>query len=463
MTRTAARLFAPTGIARALIVTCLCALFTVSSVAPVQAQGRGLSLVRDAEIEALVNDYARPLMRAAGMRPGSVAFYLVNDSSFNAFVSGRGMFLNTGLLLQSETPEEVIGVIAHELGHLIGAHQIRLRERIDDARRLARISTLLGIGLGAAGAASGSNSVASAGLGVASAGNSIGLREVLRYQRGEETSADRTAVTLLEKTKQSGRGMLVTFQRLSRQLGGLAGRVNPYAISHPLPNERIAGLRDAITRSPYYERKSPASLQLRHDMMRAKIAAYTGGSRYAQALLQGKDLQPVARLYGRAIVSHLYGSPRDATALIDRLIKQMPKNAYVHEMRGEIFLRSGNANAAVSSFRRAVQLDKTRAGFINVELGHALVSTGKQSNMKEAVAVLNKGLARDPSAVAGYQYLAIAYGALGQEARALLATAELNARTGRKRQARDFATRAQRSFKRGSPPWLRAQDIITQR
>ncbi len=427
------------------------------------AQRRGPSLVRDAEIEALVKDYARPLMKAAGLRQGSVAFYIVNDPSFNAFVSGRGMFINTGLLLQAETPGEVIGVVAHELGHIVGAHQVKLRQRIDAAQRISRIQTLLGLGIGAAGAASGNSEVAAAGLGVAAGGPSTGLRSILKYRRSEESAADSTAVRLLNRTKQSGKGMLTTFERLGKQLGGISRRVDPYLQSHPLPRERILNLGNAIRKSKYFKSQSPANLRLRHDMVRAKIAAYTNGGRYARALLAGKKLAPSARLYGRAITTHLYGSPRKAIPLIDRLIKSQPRNAYAHEMRGEIYLRSGKAKQAASAFRKAVKLDRYGAGFIRVQLGHALVQTGSKKNMKEAVNVINKGLTRDPTAIAGYRYLGMAYNELGQPARALLASAQLASKTGRKQQAKAYALRVQKAFKRGSPQWLRAQDILDQR
>ncbi|MEE9314099.1 MAG: M48 family metalloprotease [Rhizobiaceae bacterium] len=433
----------------------------LASTLQTHAKRRGISLIRDAEIESLVRDYARPLMRAAGLRSGSVRFYIVNDNSFNAFVSGRGMFINTGLLLQSETPGEVIGVIAHELGHIVGGHQIRLRQRIETAARIARLTTFLGLGIGAAGAASKNGSVTSAGLSVAAGGGAFALRDVLRYQRSEESSADRTAATLLRKSKQSGKGMLRTFKRLGENLAFLGRKINPYTLSHPLPKERIANMKTVIKKSRYYNAKASRSLRERHDMMRAKIAAYVGGHRYASALLQSKTLSPNARLYGDAIVTHLYGSPKRAIPKINKLIKKQPKNAYAHEMKGEIMLRSGKASKAVKSFRKAVKLDKSKAGFIRIELGHALLQTGKKKALKEAVTQLTKGVRRDPSATAGFQYLAMAYAQLGNTPRALLASAELAVRTGKKREARNFAKRAQKGFKRGTPRWLRAEDIIT--
>ncbi len=433
----------------------------VLPVTSAQAQRARISLVRDAEIEALIKEIARPLMKAAGLRRGSVDYRIVNNSSFNAFVSGRGMFVNTGLLLQAEDPSEVIGVVAHELGHVIGGHQIRLRERIETATRISRWTSLLGLAIGAAGAATGQSQVGSAGFGLAASGSTFALRDILKYRRSEESAADRTAVSLLQKTGQSGKGMLDTFRRLSRNSSILSGRVDPYLQSHPTPNERLATLQTTVKSSKYFNKKTGAGLRRRHDMVRAKIAAYIGNSKYARAVLAGKQLHPDARLYGRAILAHLYGSPKRAIPLIDQLLKRDPKNAYVNEMKGEILLRSGKASAAVGPFRRAVKYDKAGAGFLRVELGHALLESGSRKNLDEAIIQLRKGVSRDPTAINGYQYLALAYGRKGQTARALLASAEYAIRTGKKAQAIQYAKRAQLGFKRGQPGWLRSQDIIS--
>jgi len=448
----------------AFAMICLFAILTAATAFPgrVAAQSPRLSLIRDAEIEALVVDYARPLMKAAGLRSGAVEFLIVNDTSFNAFVNGHGMFINTGLLLQAETPGEVIGVVAHELGHIVGGHQIRLSQRLERAKQIAKWTSLLGLGLGAAGAMTGQAELGSAGMGIASSGSTIAMRDLLQYQRSEETSADRIAVKLLKSSKQSGRGMLTTFERLARNTSSvISGRVNPYLMSHPTPKQRLSTLSSDLKSSPYYKSQTSKALRKRHDMVRAKIAAYIGGSRYASSILADKRLHPDARLYGRAILAHLYGSPKRAIPLIDKLLKSNSSNAYVNEMKGEIMLRSGKADKAVTAFRKAIKYDKTRAGFIRVELGHALLETGKKKNLDEAIVQLRKGVGRDRTAVSAYQYLAMAYGRKGDTTRALLASAEYAVRTGRTAQAKQYAKRAQLKFKRESPGWLRAQDIIT--
>ncbi len=209
----------------------------VASVAPVAAiaQQGNVPVVRDAEIEALVRDYARPIFKAAGLTKSGIDIVLVNNSSFNAFVAGRRMFIHTGALLQAETPNEIIGVIAHEAGHIAGGHQDRLREQIARAQTMAVIASLLGVGAIAAGAATDASGLAQAGVGIAAGGGEAARRSLLSYQRSEEAAADQSAVRYLEATGQSGKGMLVTFQRFQSAQSLSGAKLEPYKDSQPMP------------------------------------------------------------------------------------------------------------------------------------------------------------------------------------------------------------------------------------
>lgn len=437
------------------------AILTTAAVGflPVEASAqRSLPIVRDAEIEALVSDYAAPILKAAGLNSRGIRIILVNNKSFNAFVDGRRIFINTGTLLQAETPNEVIGVIAHESGHLAGGHQQRLREQMESAQTMAVIGMLLGIGATAAGAATGNSSVAGAGGGIALGGTEMAMRNLLNYQRTEEITADRSAVTYLEKTGQSAKGMLSTFERFANALALTGTRVDPYRISHPMPRERIANLQTLAHASPNFDKKDPDALQLRHDLMRAKIAAYTSGGGVAR--ISRKNLQGPAARYGDAISTYLNGSGKAALPKIDALIKEQPNNPYFQEIRGEILLKANDPANAAKAFQRASQLDPRKSSLIRMSYGRALMLTGSKSDMPTAVRELKAGIARDPEFADGYRYLAQAYGQMGDIAGAELATAEMHYYSGNIQEARIFATRAQQKLKRGSPDWVRAQDII---
>lgn len=429
---------------------------------PAGAQQRSVPVVRDAEIEALVRDYSRPIFKAAGLSNSSVGIVLVNDSSFNAFVAGRRMFINTGALVTSETPNEIIGVIAHEVGHIAGGHQERLRDQLARAQTMAIVGALLGLGAVVAGAAADAGGLAQAGGGLAMAGGEMARRGLLGYQRSEETTADRSALTYLEATGQSAKGMLTTFKRFASALSLSGSRVDPYTVSHPMPRERIANLQSLAEASPYFNKTDSPELQLRHDMMRAKIAVYTEGQAAAARLFR-KDSRGLAAQYGDAIATYLYGNPRSALQKADALAKAHPKNPYFQELRGDILIKANRPAEAAQAYATAVKLDPAKSSLLQVAYGQALLATGKPDSIEKAVSEINKGLDRDRENLSAYRYLAQAYGQLGQVPEAELATAEGYFYGGSYKEAKIFAARAQMKMKRGSPGWVRAQDIINYR
>jgi predicted Zn-dependent protease len=425
-----------------------------------QTQQQAVPIVRDAEIEALMRDYAQPILKVAGLASSGIEIILVNDSRFNAFVAGRRIFFNTGALVTSETPGEIIGVIAHEAGHLAGRHQERLRREFERARTVAIVGALIGLGVGVAGTAAGGGSgLGQLGAGIAMGAPEMARRGLLSYQRGEEAIADRLAITYLEKTGQSPRGMLKTFERFSSALSLSGVRIDPYQISHPTPRERIANLKEVARASPHFDRSDPPALQVRHDMMRAKIAAYRMGSGAVQRMFRD-DPRGIAALYGDAIGTYLNGNPQNALAKTDSLLKSQPKNPYLHELRGEILMKANRPDDAARAFANAIALDPDRTGLLHVSRGQALLATGRGDAIKSAISELKRGLDRDPEYVTGYRHLAQAYGMTGEIGLAELATAEGHYQAGKYREAKVFAARSQQKVKRGSPPWVRAQDII---
>lgn len=445
------------GLARkwaAVAMACLCLLAAAHG--PARAQG--LPIVRDAEIEALVRDYAKPILQAAGLSKAGVDIILVNDRRFNAFVDGRRIFINTGALMMAETPNEIIGVIAHETGHLAGGHQNKLREQLARAQTMAIVASLLGVGAIAAGAATNNSELAQSGMGITAGGTEAARRSLLSYQRTEETAADRSAITYLDRTKQSAKGMLKTFARFQSALSLSGTQIDPYQVSHPMPRDRIANLQTLAESSPNFDATDPPALQLRHDMMRAKIAAFTGGTSASRMFRDDPTGLPAA--YGNAIATYLHGDLKSALAKSDALIKAMPKNPYFYELRGDVLLKANKAKDAAAAYAKAISLDPAKSGLIQASYGQALLAAGDASSLQKAAEALKKGLDRDKNNISAYRYLAQAYGQLGDIGQADLATAEGYFYAGGYNDAKVFAARAQQGLKRGSPGWLRAQDII---
>src|ERR1700724_633792 len=241
---------------------------------PALAQQEGLAILRDTETEQLLRDYTRPILRVAGLEKQNIQVTIINQAVFNAFVAdGHRIFVNHGALLQSETPNQIIGVLAHETGHLAGGHLARLREQLAQAQTQMIIAMLLGVGAIAAGAKSNNpnSGLANAGAAALAGPQSMILRSLLSYQRQQEESADRAGVKFLTATGQSAKGMYETFKRFSNDILFAAHGADPYFQSHPMPAERVNALEELARSSPYWDKKDDPALQLRHDMMRAKI------------------------------------------------------------------------------------------------------------------------------------------------------------------------------------------------
>ena len=436
-------------------------------VAPVAAfaeEEKGLPILRDTETEQLLRDYSRPILRAAGLERQNIQVVIINQNVFNAFVAdGRRIFVNHGALLQSETPNQIIGVLAHETGHLAGGHLARMREQLAQAQTQMIIAMLLGVGAMAAGARSnnqyGGGGLTNAGAAAISGPQNMILRSLLSYQRQQEESADRAGVKYLTATGQSAKGMYETFKRFTNESLFAAHGADPYYQSHPMPAERVAALEEIARTSPYWDKKDDPALQLRHDMMRAKISGFLERQDTVYRRYPLSDTSLPAR-YAHAIATYLHGDLRNALSQIDVLIQTQPNNPYFHELRGQALLEGGRPAEAIVPLRKAVHLSNN-AALIEMLLGQALVATDNRAYTDEAIGILRNAVAREPEAPLGYMQLAMAFGKKGDLAEADLASAQAAFLRGDNKTARDLASRAKTRFAIGTPGWVKADDIVS--
>jgi predicted Zn-dependent protease len=433
----------------------------LASVAPAQAQeNKGPSILRDTESEQLLREYTRPILRAAGLEKQNIQMVIINDASFNAFVAdGRRIFVNYGAIMQSETPNQLIGVLAHETGHLAGGHLAKLREQLAQAQTQMIIAMLLGAGAMVAGAVGGGTGLANAGAAAVAGPQEMIRRSLLSYQRQQEENADRAGVKFLTATGQSPKGMYETFKRFTNDSLFAARGADPYLQSHPMPAERVAALQEFASASPYWDKKDDPALQMRHDMMRAKISAFMErqDTVYRRYPLSNTSLP--AR-YARAITTYLHGDLSNALTQIDGLIQAQPNNAYFYELRGQALLEGGKANDAIAPLHKALSLS-ANAPLIEMLLGQALVASDNKAHTDEAITILRAAVARETEAPLGYMQLAMAYGRKGDYAEADLASAQAAYLRGDNKTARELASRAKTRFAVGTPGWVRADDIVT--
>jgi predicted Zn-dependent protease len=426
-----------------------------------EAAAQGLPLIRDTEIENLLNDYARPIFRAAGLGTGRVAMRIVRNDGFNAFVlDGRNVFIHTGTLMQAKTPNELIGVIAHEAGHIAGGHMAALRARIAKDQTRALLVQLLGIGAMIGGAVAGDRDISGAGQGVMVGGSEIIMRSLLSERRSQESAADQAGLNYLNATRQSGRGMLETFERFAQQEYVSDAHKDAFARSHPVATDRIARLRELVQASPHAGAKDDTQLQLRHDLMRAKLSGYLERPTTVFNRYPVTDKSLPAR-YARAIGRFFQGGPgglEAALAEVESLIRERPDNGYFWEVKGDLLMRSGRMQEAIPHLRHSLKL-VPESSLVRVQLATALQSAGDAAAVTESVELLRKSLIEDQNARA-FRLLATAYYKQEKLAEADAASAQAYFLEGDLKQAQIFAKRAQVKLRPGTPEWVKNDDII---
>jgi len=431
------------------------AAVALSSV-PVRAEG-GLPVIRDAETEQLLRDYTQPILRAAGLAQQNIHPVIINDRSFNAFViDAKRIFVNAGALIDAKTPNQIIGVMAHESGHIAGGHLSKLRAELANAQTAAILAMLLGLGAAMAGSRSGGG-VGEAAMAAVMAPQSAMMMSLLSYQRQQEEQADKAGVKFLNATGQSPRGMYETFKRFADDELYRTQGISPYMRSHPLSKERMEALTEVARSSPNWDRKDSPELQMRHDLMRAKLRGFLERPDTVGRLYPASDQSLPAR-YARAIASYRFSDVRSALAQIDGLIASMPNNPYFHELKGQVLLESGRPAEAIGPLRHAISLAPNPT-LMHVMLGQALIATNNTAAASEAISSLQNAILHDPDIPDAYSQLAMAYGRKGDIAQADLASAQAAFVKGDFKTARQLAKRAKARFPIGAPGWVKADDI----
>ncbi len=429
-----------------------CVLAATVGPSPARAERAPLTVIRDAEIEHIIRVYSTPLFQAAGLDPAAIKVYLVKDKRINAFVAGGvNMFINTGLILRATSANQLVGVIAHETGHIAGGHMVRTREALSNARGVALLATLLGVAVVVAGGGA-------AGTGVALGGSGVAERLLFSFSRGQENAADQAALSYLEASGQSAEGLEEFFGVLGRQEMLSANRRDPYLTTHPLTRERISHIRAYVATSPFTGQSSPAGFDALFGRMIAKLAGYLESPEVLRRRYPDAD-QSVAARYARAIALYRRSDLGAAIALVDGLLAEQPGDPFFHELKGQILLENGRIAESVPPYRRAVELLPGEP-LLGIGLAQALIETATPEAGRDAATHLEAALRVDPDNAGAWRLLGAAYSLVGDEPMAALASAESALLQGHREEAERFAKRAEKGLAPNSPAWLRVADIL---
>lgn len=417
---------------------------------PVAAQ----SILRDAETEAFLRDLAAPLVAVSGLDQRNVDVVMVGDNSINAFVAGgQVIYVHSGLINAADSGAEVQGVIAHELGHITGGHVIRSGDGYKAASGISLLSLLAGVAAAVAGAGD-------AAMGIIMAGQQAALGKFLAFTRTQESSADAAGADFLSKAGISGRGSLEFFkklQNLEMRYGVTRNADSEFYSTHPMTSDRIQTLQDSYEKDPAWNKPADPAMEARFQRIKAKLAGYIDEP---QRTLQKypETMTGAPARYARAYAFHKEALVDKALAETDALLATAPNDPYYLELKGQILLESGKPREALEPLRRATELSGNQP-LIATLFSHALIATEDKSNFKEAERVLKAAVTRDRDNPFAWYQLGVVYEANGDHARARLASAEQQVMRLQMFEALRSAEAAEAALPKGSPDWLRAQDI----
>jgi predicted Zn-dependent protease len=413
------------------------------------AQG-GESLIRDTEIEEILHRDVAPIFQAAGIDPKGIQIVLIGSKEVNAFAGPGVMGVNTGLILQSDNPNQLQGVMAHEVGHLAGGHSFRSA----DYSRAGMVPMILTMGLGVLAALAGSGEAAA---GLITSAPYFGALGAAGYGREQEARADQAGATLLEKAGISGRGLAEFFDKFRYQEVFAQYRRYKYFIDHPLSSDRIESLQLRVAALPHYDVKDSPEAISEHEIMKAKLDGFIN-PQVTMTKYDEKDMSYPAR-YARAIAYYQLKEPDKALKRVDALLAEQPNNPYLWELKGQIMFEFGQVEGAEAPQRRSVAL-KPDGPLLRVNLAQTLIAIGDKKKVEEGIAELKTALTQEQDNAVAWRILAEGYDKHGDEGLARLATAEYQFNVGNMKQAREFAIRARERLPKDGPDWRRATDIV---
>lgn len=417
------------------------------------ASAQALDLLQDTETERLLRSYEDPILTVAGIDPVAVKMYIVNDTSLNAFVAeGQNIFVNAGLFIQLENPNELTGVLAHETGHMAAGHLTRGTAAIAKAEIPMLLSMVVGLAAAVAGAGE-------AGMIIMGMGQSVAEAQYLQFSRAQEGTADQMGQRFLRLTHQSGLGMVHIFNRMANESARAGIDESKFASDHPADRDRVALMEDEANASPYRDvPDSPESIHA-FQMVRAKVVGYLLPARDVFYRYPLSDTSEPAR-YARAMVYMRTPNLPRALSEINSLIKDEPKNPYFYEVLGNILVSMGQPEKGIVPFQRSVDL-MPDAPELRALLAQAQIATEKLPLEKVGIDNLKISLQQDNDQPFAWYLMAQAYSDLKNEPMANLATAERYYTIGALQPAAIFAVRARQALAKGSPDWERANDIVT--
>ncbi|MCE2992871.1 MAG: M48 family metalloprotease [Alphaproteobacteria bacterium] len=357
------------------------------------------SIIRDDETESILNTLSNPVFKVAGLDASAVSIFIVNDETPNAFVfGGQNIFITTGLIKFSNNPDTIVGVIAHETGHIVGGHLVY------GAQEMRNLQKKMALSLLAAAIAGLATQSSDAAIGTISASQTSLMNSFMSFNRSQESAADNAAIKYMSKLGVDSSGIVSFLQKLNTDERTFYSDISPYNRTHPLSKERIDIIEQKMKQSKGQAR-SYITEEMRQKFARVytKISAFTDNPNEVLAAYKNTNINSK---YASSIAYYRLGNKALAISTLDEAMAQETSNPYFNELKGQILFESGDTVQAIKYYEIATKI-KPNSDLLRTEYANVLISNN--TNIQLSIKMLEMVIANDPSDIQAWNLLAKAY------------------------------------------------------
>ncbi|MEJ2688962.1 MAG: M48 family metalloprotease [Deltaproteobacteria bacterium] len=351
------------------------------------------TLLDDPDISQYINTLGDEIVKETGPQFFNFHFFVINNKEFNAFAAPSGLiFVHSGLIETMDNEDELYGVLAHEVGHVVSRHIARRMEKDKKMSIGTAALVLAGIAIGAGP------------LGEALITGSLAASESmnLHFSRQDEEEADRLAYGWMKEDNRDPQEMVSMLQKMVRISKYRLGNIPPYLLTHPEPERRVGYVQDLlyIDKGKHYPKHSEFAFQ----RFKARILSLCKDPLTLQAryLKQKKDGENgVFADYGLSLAYLNTAQYEKAIEAMGRVIAKNPEEALLLTDEGVIYYQMGDMDKALAYFQQARSMDKDDL-YTVFNLARTYEQTGKNL---EAVSLYEMLIDRQPDYAKAYMQL----------------------------------------------------------